>query len=190
MVRNVQIAIAVLIVLFSLTTRCKHSKDLPPPKVSDRSKSDQKCYHNGKLSSEERKSIHPFRIANNVEIISFSSKLMKAPIVGDSISRKQVIESVILNEGQVNDLTDILYNYNYSRKTNLISRTSVGCYEPRHAIVFTYSSGKVITFIEICFECKEIRTELMEESTGVFCEGKYELLKKYFVSVGIKYFND
>ena len=190
MIRKAHTAIAILLIMVALTTRCKQSKEMRPPAISDRSNSDQKCYHNGKLSVEERKAIHPFGISQSVEIISFSSKLMKAPIIGDSIVRNQVIESVVLSEDQVNELTDILYNYNYSRKTNLISHVSVGCYEPRHAILFIDGSGKVITFIEICFECKEIKSDLPEESTGVFCEGKFELLRTYFGAIGITHFND
>jgi len=160
-----------------------------PPSPNDIS-SDQKCCHNGKLTKTERKQIFPFSDADNVKIISFSSQLGKTPIVNDTIISTKTTEAILLSEVQKDNLSDILYNYNYSKNTNLISETTLGCYFPRHAIVFFDKSDKVISFIEICLECRQVVSELPKESIGVFCEGKYDLLKKFFLSIGIKQFKD
>jgi hypothetical protein len=160
-----------------------------PPSPNDIS-ADQKCYHNGKLTKTERKQIFPFSDADKIKIISFSSQLGKTPIVNDTIILTKTTEAILLSEDQKNNLSDILYNYNYSKNSNLISETTQGCYFPRHAIVFFDKSDKVISFIEICLECSQVVSELPKESIGNFCEGKYDLLKKYFLSIGIKQFKD
>ena len=175
----------------SLLVQCKSVKtnfDLPP--TPDDFHDDPKCYHNGHLSKSQRRQIFPFNQAESVEIISFHSKLGKTPIQNDTIITSKTIEIKILTEKQIDQLTDILYNYNYSKKTNLISYTETGCYSPRHAIVFNDKSKQVISHIEICLECRKTVSNLSKESLGNFCDGKYELLHQFFSSIGINHFKE
>lgn len=171
-------------------TKCKSTKaGFPEPPSIKKFNDNQQCYRNGKLNIAERQAIYPFNIADKIQIISFNSCLGKTPIVNDTIIQLKTIENITLTSKQINDLTDILYNYNYSKKTNIITEMR-SCYYPRHAIVFVNESGKVFSYIEICLQCGEIRTELPKENTGVFCAGKYDLLEELFVTIGIKYFKD
>ncbi len=168
---------------------CKVTKDNSPKPLSPKDfHDDQKCYHNGKLSTSERLKIYPFNSQDKIKIISFLSSLGMTPIVNDTISSSQIIDQITLTTAQTDNLTDILYNYNYSKKTNVINETEYGCYNPRHAIIFLDKTDKVLSYIEVCFECEQIKTFLPKESIGHFCDGKYELLKNFFISIGIKHF--
>jgi hypothetical protein len=181
--------ITVLLIFSALFVQCKSVKtnfDLPP--TPDDFHDDQKCYHNGHLSKSQRRQIFPFNQAESVEIISFHAKLGRTPIQNDTIITSKTIEIKTLTEKQIDQLTDILYNYNYSKKTNLISFTETGCYAPRHAIVFCNKSKQVISYIEICLECRKTVSNLPKESLGNFCDGKYELLQQFFLKTGIKHF--
>ena len=189
--KKIQLLIPVIYIgLFvTLLVQCKSVKtnfDLPP--TLDDFHDDPKCYHNGHLSKSQRRQIFPFNQAESVEIISFHSKLGKTPIQNDTIITSKVIEIKTLTEKQIDQLTDILYNYNYSKKTNLISFTETGCYSPRHAIVFNDKSKQVISYIEICLECRKTVSNLPKESLGNFCDGKYELLHEFFLETGINHF--
>lgn len=176
---------------FIFLGQCKSARSsiTEPPSPKDVN-SNPKCYHNGKLTSIERNQIFPFCDADKIKIISFKSQLGKTPIENDTIFSAKTTETIILSEVQKDQLTDILYNYNYSKKTNVISETTQGCYFPRQAIVFLDKSDKVIAFIEVCLECKQVVSKLPKESIGNFCDGKYDLLKKFFSSIGIKQFED
>lgn len=181
--------IIALLIFSALFVQCKPLKtnfDLPP--TPDDFHDDPKCYHNGHLSKNERRQIFPFNQAESVKIISFNSKLGKTPIQNDTIITSKTFEIKTLSEKQIDQLTDILYNYNYSKKTNLISFSETGCYAPRHAIVFCNKSNQVISYIEICLECKKIVSGLPQESLGNFCDGKYKLLHQFFLEIGIKHF--
>lgn len=178
-------------IFVTLLVQCKSVKtnfDLPP--TPDDFHDDPKCYHNGHLSKSQRRQIFPFNQAESVKIISFHAKLGRTPIQNDTIITSKVIEIKTLTEKQIDQLTDILYNYNYSKKTNLISYTETGCYSPRHAIVFNDKSKQVFSYIEICLECRKTVSNLPKESLGNFCVGKYELLHQFFLSIGIDHFKE
>ena len=182
----------ILIYLLLLVSACKlttNNNSNRPPSLKD-SHYDEKCYHNGKLTDSERQTNFPFSKAFRIEVISFDSKLGKTPIANDTIYYSKTKEAVVLSTIYINKLTDILYNYNYSKKTNVFTETTVGCYYPRHAIIFLDNSDKIFSYIEICLECEQIKTSLTTENTGHFCKGKYNLLKEFFVSIGIKYYKD
>ena len=204
----------ILIVTTLLLFACKSARNSPPPPPSERHfrHYNQECRHNGKLKKDDRRNIYPFSLAAKINVISFANRDDEAPpdfddstvvhkvlpqlphfsqstpILNDTIATAYTIDNIQLTENQIDQLTDVLYNYNFSKKTTLFSVKELGCYYPRHAIVFLDESSKVITFIEICLECRHIETDLPPESLGVFCDGKYDLLKAFFVGVGIKYF--
>jgi hypothetical protein len=60
------------------------------------------------------------------------------------------------------------------------------CYEPRNGIVFENKAGKVIGYIEICFDC--LRHEIEPPMRlGSFCSEKYNALRGIFIAAGINY---
>jgi hypothetical protein len=182
------VIIAFFVIFFIQCKPIKRSFSLPPSlnDIYD----DQKCYQNGKLTKSQRLQIFPFNEAESIIVISFNSKQGKTPIINDTIIPTKIIEHIQLSEIQIDSLTNILYNYNYSKKTNLITETENGCYYPRHSIVFLNNSKKVLSYIEICLECKKTIATLAPERLGNFCDGKYELLYNYFKAIGIEHFKD
>ena len=182
------VIIAFFVIFFIQCKPIKRSFSLPPS-IND-IYDDQKCYQNGKLTKSQRLQIFPFNEAESIIVTSFNSKQGKTPIINDTIISTKIIEHIQLSEIQIDSLTNILYNYNYSKKTNIISDTENGCYYPRHSIVFLNNSKKVISYIEICLECKKMISTLAPERLGNFCDGKYELLINYFKAIGIEHFKD
>jgi hypothetical protein len=49
------------------------------------------------------------------------------------------------------------------------------------------ANGKVTQYIELCFECQRSYLSSRKIKNAIYCEQKYELLKNYFLSQGIKY---
>lgn len=180
------------ILLLLVVSGCRSTnsnRPLPPPSAKD-FHDNQQCYHNGHLNAAARSNIFPFSKAHKIVVVSFDSKWGHTPIANDTICHAKTKETVVLSTADINRLTDVLYNYNYSKKTNVFTDITTGCYYPRHAIIFLDNTDKVISFLEICLECQQLKTNLPRENTGPFCEGKYRLLKEFFVSIGIKHYKD
>ncbi len=185
MILNRSLSIIVIPICVLILSGCASNR---PPRFNNYS--NKECQHNGNLSYKERLDIYPFNAAAKIQVISFSSAERRAPIENDSVLTSKAKEIITLNTEQITDLTDILYNYNYSKRLQVWSITRNGCYYPRHAVVFLDEHDKVIGYIEYCFQCLGYETDLPMESTGVFCDGKYELLEEYFKKIGITHFED
>jgi hypothetical protein len=86
---------------------------------------------------------------------------------------------------QVEKLTDILYNYGFGGpiSINVVSQ----CYNPRNAILFLDSTGKVFEFLEICFECERIKQSSPKIVIGDICNQKLDMLKNFFRNNGVEY---
>jgi hypothetical protein len=178
---------ASIVLLVWLFSKCHTSQSLPLSPPSARV-SDQKCYFNGKLTPAERLNRLPFKGDFEVKVVSFSKYNMAVPVGEDSLLiRRSLIDNITLNRAQIDSLTNIFYNYNYSPKTTLFNQINYACYEPRHAVVMLNQSGKVINYFECCFECEKFVSNLPDEHWGNFCEGKYKLLKEMFSAFGVKY---
>lgn len=149
------------------------------------------CELNGNLSPEERRNISLFKIAKKIKVVSFSRKVVSGtPINHNQLVSKYLKDEVTLTEDQIDRLTEVLYNYNYSKDVGSISFTDGCCYYPRHAIVFLNSSNKTIGYFEFCFECRAYQTLPYGENAGVFCPGKYELIHRFFESIGVTFFKE
>ena len=154
------------------------------------------CEYNGNLSPEQRMARYPFNKATKVQIISFTNG--STPIENDTIITLKTKECINLDSIQIHTLTDILYNYNYTnvdtsafyRSLSLARGVRSACYYPRHAFIFLDEKDKVMEYLEICFECSGLETNLTREETGQFCWGKYDLLKNFIKSNGIIYFGE
>lgn len=173
--------------IVALLTACHSLKQEPP--LSNLK--DSSCYHNGELSSAERLKKIPFNNANQIVVVSYPGALnSKTPVLHDTICTSETIDFIRLSSDQTDQLTDILYNYNYSLEPVSGQQSQAGCYYPRHSIIFLDKSKKVTAYLEICFECKGIESNIPEEHFGVFCAGKYELLRDFFASIGITFFEN
>ncbi len=180
------------------------SKYPPPPnhpatraelKAEERN---NECKRNMNLTFTSRLKKYPFNISTQIQFVSFRAGFMTAasdsgeryisnslPRLNDTICYSKLVEIKAINFLQVDRLTDIFYNYGYRGNTNTISEAS--CYNPRNAILFLDSNGKVFEFIEICFECDKTRESSDKISLGDMCNQKTDMLKKLFKKVGIEY---
>jgi len=174
------------------------------------------CIHRNTYLPGERLKFFPFNQHKKVMLISFEPPELRAEIIYTDttkasintpikeevyhalLKKKQKLdltrlkEKKILSALEVDKLTDILYNFGYtstkSYKGLLIAESDgYRCYEPRNAIVFLDEKGLIAEYIEICFECHRRKESSEKMKTGEFCTEKYDLIRKYFYTVGIKY---
>lgn len=171
-----------------------------------------KCGWYGKKTIEERNKIFPFNKTKKIMLVSYlgtSDGLLKKGDKRDFDQANGIIktqnirlegmefsykvkEEVLLDEKEVNDLSDILVNYTLKEKpkgTLLLSEMT--CYEPRNSVLFLDENDIVISNFEICFECFKTRmypdSEINAYSQIEECFSRFKLLKDFFSENGIKY---
>lgn len=178
------------IVLALLLSQCtisrnKNRNPSPPPPPTDRKATDQRCYWNGNLNAAERSARYPFSKAGKVIFIAFDAEAGKTPVYNGGLDTGQTKAIKVLDPKQVNALTDLIFNYNYSKKNQLTVHAEPGCYIPRNAILFTDEQARVFAYIEICFECYQYKSSEEQVHLGVSCADKLDLLKKLFKDAGV-----
>jgi hypothetical protein len=107
------------------------------------------------------------------------------PRQNDTICYARLFEVKMLTYTQVDNLTDILYNYGVWVITHIAGTHD--CYNPRNAIIFLDKNGKPFEYIEICFECKRTEESSTRISIGQPCDQKMDMLKDFFSKAGIEY---
>ncbi|MEO6521745.1 MAG: hypothetical protein ABIN91_08705 [Mucilaginibacter sp.] len=209
MLKKAALILVFLLPLFSAFGQRKLPRWHEPTKAeTELAEYNAQCVHRNKYSAAQRLRFYPFNKAVQVKLVAFyglsdpnvqvfvDSVAQKAPkkinywkypFNGNETDTTQFIEVKLLNKVQVNKLTDILYNIDQRAIDYNIIYNQYACYEPRNAIVFTNSKGKIFAHIEICFECRKISTRPEKMNIGGYCEGKLDLLKSYFASSGIIY---
>ena len=134
-----------------------------------------------KFTLQKRISLYPFSESVQIKIVSFGSQLegdYKLPRLNDTICFSKLDEIRSLTFSQIDTLTDILFNECSRWTISIYSKN--GCYSPRHAILFFDNAGKVFEYIEICFECSDIRLSSAKIREPDLCNTMYERLKDYF----------
>jgi hypothetical protein len=148
------------------------------------------CVYEARFSPAQRKQFYPFNSSARIYLVSFSNEKDTDPARTlipeftnpDSSVIKEMHE---LSGSQIDSLTDILFNIAYKGQTS--SLPIAMCFIPRNAIIFQDMEGKVFDYIQICFECQEIRASSAKIGIGDFCEKKMEALRLLFSQVGMKY---
>ncbi|MFP5040941.1 hypothetical protein [Parasediminibacterium sp. JCM 36343] len=107
------------------------------------------------------------------------------PRLNDTVCYSKLIEIKPITFHQVDKLTDILYNYGYAGPIHVGSIPL--CHNPRNAILFLDTKGKVFAYVEVCFECSNTKESSPKISLGQMCDEKMRMLKNFFKSVGIEY---
>lgn len=149
------------------------------------------CELNGTLTPEERRNISLFKVAKKIKVISFSQKVVRStPLNENRIASKYVKDEITLTEEQIDQLTEILYNYNFSKNMSSKTISHGECYEPRHAIVFLNSQDKAFGYFEFCLKCDNHQTVPAREYLGEQCATKYKLIEKFFESIGVTFFEE
>ncbi|SCW41346.1 hypothetical protein [Mucilaginibacter sp. NFR10] len=98
-----------------------------------------------------------------------------------------VKQSKILTNKEIENFTDIIYNYGYSGMKNYLIVGFTNCFEPRNSIVFLDKKGKVIDHLDICFHCQRSESESRKIDEGVPCTQKYQMLRDFFIDIGVSY---
>jgi hypothetical protein len=148
------------------------------------------CIYQTKFTAQQRLEIFPFKKAAKIQIVSFDKPDSiisggEIPINDKSVEYSKLKEIKTLNSIEIDTLTDILYNNIY--KGHFFTSFKSNCYNPRNAILFIDPSGQDYAFIELCFQCNGFRTNSEDVQTGDFCDQKYNLLRSFFVRLGIAF---
>lgn len=179
----------------------KNNLTIGPPKPPTKKEAEieernHKCVKKINKSFSARIKNYPFNNTSQVQLVSFIGGSRNIgnrdeyindslPRQNDTICYSKLNEIRTLTITQIDKLTDILYNYEYTGPTHIMI-TSL-CYVPKNAILFLDKNSKVFEFIEICFECDRIRESSEEISLGDMCDQKIDMLKSFFNEAGIKY---
>ena len=179
---------------------------------------DVECGWYGKKTIEERNQIFPFNTAKKVVYISFygtelgfdeylddNGKLIKTDSLLDIHLTKLAVkvfqlknnkkyyakEFVELNQKQIDNLSNLAFNFKITYASEIYMLYSTSCYTPRNAILFLDSDEKVIAHTEICFECNKYNSDwsdAFDSLVGVeACDDVFKILKHFFKNTGIKY---
>jgi len=185
---------ALLILLTVVLVKTSHGQSSPGTHLKKSKGLDENCMYVGKYSLEERLKIYPFSIADTVKLVSFRFHDNSCPVKKDSVNADSLIEEVLLTKTQINNFTDILYNNtieNYGDPGTIHIASVNECNFPRNAILFIDKSGKLRAYVLICFHCRRFVPSSEQESWyGAFCDQKFELIRQFFISTGIRFGTD
>lgn len=151
------------------------------------------CLKTDLLSVVERNKQYPFSKAKRIELISFadtaSDFTIPLPVKNGQLDQAKIQDQRVLNAGQINGLTDILFNIGRTPVPNLKYSLSVGatCYDPRNGILFIDSNDRVFEYIEICFGCQKNRYSSRRIKPWDDCDQKYDILRQFFADQGVKF---
>jgi hypothetical protein len=163
-------------------------------------KRNHNCAKNTNHSPEERRKNYPFNVSPGIQLVSFDGLVRitdskefiyvssDPPLLADGVDTipyTPAREVKSLSSAQIDQLTDILYNYGFAGP--ILSQKTLECYSPRNAILFRDENGKALAFIEICFECRNTSESSDIISLGQMCDQKLDMIKKLFREAGIKY---
>jgi hypothetical protein len=195
----------IIIVLLTISycqgfAQVKNKKPIPPMPPTENMVNDCNCYKVKNANIVKRLQNYPFNQAKTVMLIAFESffrldsnyrSTSRALIQKDTLVKKNLKQIIKLDSTQINQLTNIIFNYGLGKHCYVNARTVYGCYEPRHGIVFLDSNDSVIDFFEICFECNSYITKdkLLENSLSK-CNNQLSLIKKYFEQIGVTHWKD
>ncbi len=159
-------------------------------------KEDYSCERDGNMIEVDRLNQYPFNASSKVAFISYKQK--KIGIDGTELSRylKQHYEEkskivladfhefTYLTKENINELTDLFYNYGINYDGPLAIS---GCYSPRNAILFLDNDNHLLNYIEICFECGRVVLSDDHINLGSKCYNKLYLLQDLFMKFNINY---
>lgn len=162
-------------------------------------RSDDDCIQVNNYSVKDRLKKYPFNKAVKILAVSYhynSSvthlKKSKQPfsnydlhINNGILDSTTLVEIKLLNQYQINKLTNIIYNITYG-DAPIHTADHMSCFMPRNALIFIDKDGKVFDYLEICFECLNAESQSDRITIGTVCNQKYQILKRFFVKLGIK----
>lgn len=186
--------VSLLFFLCLSATGYAQKKKKPPPTPFDVEVAQPEKTRFTKFSLSKRLSFFPFNKATQIQLVSFGLKTNGSerkdqqnhglPITGDTINFRQLDQRKSLTMTEIDSLSDLLYN-TCTRWKNF-ERSKMGCFNPRNAILFFDTAGKVFEYIEICFECHDFKVSSKKVKTFEECDPFYEEAKAYFNRLGLE----
>jgi hypothetical protein len=176
-------AVLLLTLIFYCTiSKCQIKRGIQP---------EYDCKRIQNLNFKQRLKKYPFNKIEKVMLISFlpvkiENEYIRWPIENDTIVWSRVRDTLTLNSGQVNKLSDIIFNWGFESNTYKTTiSTAIGI---NMAILFLDSSGHIFEYSEVCFECGEIYliAKNKDQSIGYPCNQKFDKIKSFAVSAGLK----
>lgn len=183
----------------------KKQRSIKKPKLSTfeeemqrHKKSYDDCVIVNKYSAKQRLMQYPFSKAGKVVAVSYpyeglpdfeDSTANSTPglhIKNGILDTTSITENKELSRNQIDGLTNLLFNTFYRKKNSIHLEVHGACFYPRNAFLFYDDRGKIFDYLEICFECKGFYSAQGKLDLGILCNQKYELLRKFFMSIGIK----
>lgn len=156
------------------------------------------CIKKNNQSFSARLTNYPFNKTSHIKIVSFKSNIDTSgslymvdfdndslPMTNKGVAYPKLNEIKNLSLLQIENLTDILYNYGFPHP--LSKKGNPTCNNPKNAILFFYTTGKVFEFIEISFECRRLKLSSDKILVGDLCNQKLYMLKGFFANAGIEF---
>ena len=122
-----------------------------------------------------RNSIQKVKLGFYTGQITRGRKFAKEEDIGKPIDTKRFTKIVSLEKKKLEQLYSILLNYTKGELD------MAHCYEPRHYIWFEDSAGKILSYIEICFQCRQLRHP--NHGISIECEQQLDELKRFVKSL-------
>ena len=179
-----KVVIVLITLFFSLPSLSQQKHEIgpsPPGRIMD-------CLYDRKYTDSIRKTFYPFNQYKKIQLVSFRFHQNNSPIKINSIEQDSLIESKVLTEGEINILTDILYN-NYLQKEN-VPYDHLCFFQPRNAILFFDDKNELKESILICFHCGDYRNSSEKLKFGDECDSKMKKLRAFFISKKVKFGTD
>lgn len=135
---------------------------------------------------QNKKSVYPFDKADSIVCYAYPATSGGAIINGTLIRDgkflvTKIYQRITLDSNAREALFSTLYEFNsVDMSGNDMAST---CYVPRHSIAF-YRKDSAIEYLEICFECHEVRHS-NKVNFGFFSYSKLELLHNFLQSIGM-----
>lgn len=159
---------------------------LDPPAISTKKNTKScRCINHQLLASSELRAMFPFDKAKEVWLNSYENDGSGEELPKGVVPKEKYKDSLQLNNKQIEQLAQILYNYGYSEKPSIINELS--CFVPRHSVIFLDEKRVKFASIDICFECLKVQVSPETLFLPEMCAEKMKMLKKMFRSVGAKY---
>ncbi|WP_131536535.1 hypothetical protein [Pedobacter nototheniae] len=188
--RKLLVAVLLLLISHSVIAQFGPLKNLSLEEETQLMEHNSICAYRNLYNKKQRLAFYPFNKTNRISIISFDNPVFEIsgeiPVKNGILDKSLVKEKRNLSDTEINNLTDLLYNYGYRSKKYGVLISKGACYDPHNAILFFNEKGKVIEYIEICFDCLGQRTSSRKIKTGENCIEKFALLRGFFSSLGIK----
>jgi hypothetical protein len=153
------------------------------------------CTQCAYMSASKRMKLYPFSEAAEIQMISWGETLdtINGKLKSQQLSFEQENDTVcyskckeikILDKKQIDQLSFLMYNIGLKDTTAKLPES--GCYAPRNAILFLDKRGKILEFIEVCFNCDQMKYS-DNVNLGQMCIQKFDILRVLFCQVGILY---